>query len=133
MPKITYRAQHPDDPQDTKVGNYRFEHGKSVEVDDATYETLSRNPWFTGGGRAKQAAQDLTMGGVAPGPDTGIDSSVMPAYPPGSGMKYAAETAMTAEGMKPSDAVSETEMVDNANTVEDPKEARKAGRVANKG
>lgn len=134
MPKLTYRAQTSDDPQETKVGNFRFEHGKAVEVDDATYEKLSKNPWFKGGGKAKEEAQDrASVGGVAPGPDSGIDSSVMPAYAPGQGMKYAPETAMTAEGYKPSDTLSETDMVDNANTVEDPKEARKGGRVANKG
>ncbi len=134
MPKITYRRQNDADPESTQVGPHRFEHGKAVEVDDATYERLSKNPWFKGGGKAKDEAQERVMGGgMVPGPDSGIDSSVVPAYAPGQGMKYAPETAMTADGLKPSDSLTDADLADNATTVEDPKEARKAGRVANKG
>ncbi|MCJ2085510.1 hypothetical protein MKK88_05810 [Methylobacterium sp. E-005] len=131
MPKITYRPQTDFDPQTTRVGAYSFVAGKAVEVSDEVHERLSKNPWFTGD---KKAAERLVSGsGISPGPSSGIDSSVMPAYPPGSGMKHAAESAMTADGIKPTEVLSETDLVDNANTVEDPKEARRAGRVANKG
>lgn len=134
MPKLTYRPQTDFDPPFTQVGSYRFEANKAVEVSDEVYERLSKNPWFSGGRASKQAAQDLTSGaGVSPGPSSGIDSSVMPAYPPGSGMKYDPETAMTAEGVKPSADLTDADMADNATTLEDPKEAKKAGRVASKG
>jgi hypothetical protein len=75
------------DPVSTQVGPHRFEAGKAVEVSDEVYDRLSKNPWFSGD---KKAAEKLvTAGNTAPGPDSGIDSSVMPAYPPGGGMKYA--------------------------------------------
>lgn len=129
--KLTYKPMSDFDPRTTQVGTHRFEAGKAVEVPDAVYDRLSQNPWFTGD---KKAAERLTSGsGVSPGPSSGIDSSVMPAYPPGSGMKYDPETAMTADGMLPAADLTDAHMADNATTVEDPKEARKGGRVANKG
>ncbi|MDP4022955.1 hypothetical protein Q8W71_10000 [Methylobacterium sp. NEAU 140] len=98
---------------------------------DEVYDKLSKNPWFKGD---RKAAERLTTGsGVSPGPSSGIDSSVMPAYAPGSGMKHDPETAMTAEGIKPSGDLTDADMVDNATSVEDPKEARRAGRVPSKG
>lgn len=129
--RITYKPMTESDPQSTQVGPHRFEAGKAVEVPDAVYEKLSQNPWFKGD---KQAAERLTTGGgVSAGPSSGIDSSVLVAPPPGSGMKYSETSAMTAAGLVATDAVSDTDLVDNANSVEDPKEAKKAGRVANKG
>lgn len=120
--KITYKAMTPDDPKSTRVGSRAFEHGKAVEVDDATYDKLIQNPWFSGD---KKAAEGLTMaGGVGPGPDSGIDSSVMVAYPPGSGMKYAPEHVTTEDGMVPADQASD---VDGANVLEEP-EAAPRGR-----
>lgn len=131
MPKLTYKPMSDFDPEHTQVGPHRFEKGKAVEVSQETYDRLKNNPWFSGD--KKTAERLTTSGNTAPGPDSGIDSSVMPAYPPGSGMKYAPETAMTAEGMKPSADLTAAELADNATSVEDPKEARKGGRVANKG
>lgn len=129
--KITYKPMTDTDPQSTQVGPHRFEAGKAVEVPDAVYEKLSQNPWFKGDRKAAEAL--TTGGGLSPGPSSGIDSSVMPANPPGSGMKYGEDTAMTAQGMVPSDDVTDADMADNATTVEDPKEARKGGRVPSKG
>lgn len=131
MPRITYKPLTDTDPQTTTVGSHTFEAGKSVEVSDEVHEKLSKNPWFKGD---KKAAERLTAGGgISPGPSSGIDSSVMPANPPGSGMKYGEDTAMTAQGIVPSDDVTDADMADNATSVEDPKEARKGGRVPNKG
>lgn len=131
MPKLTYKPLTADDPSFTSVGSYRFEANKAVEVPDAVYDKLSQNPWFSGD---KKRAERLTAGGgISPGPSSGIDSSVMPANPPGSGMKYGEDTAMTAQGIVPSADVTEADMADNATTVEDPKDARKGGRVPNKG
>ena len=94
--KITYKPQLDSDPAFTQVGPHRFEAGKAVEVSDEVYEKLSKNPWFKGD---KQAAERLAAAGtVSPGPASGLDSSVVPAYPPGSGMKYGEDTAMTADG-----------------------------------
>lgn len=115
MPKLTYRAQNPDDPTFTQVGSYRFEHGKAVTVDDATHERLSKNPWFSGGREAKDRAAELAGGaGMSPGPSSGIDSSVVPAYPPGSGSKYGEETVFTGEGFVPAADASD---IDGANVL----------------
>ncbi|KMO35448.1 hypothetical protein VQ02_17345 [Methylobacterium variabile] len=104
MPKLTYKALRPDDPVFTRVGSYSFENGKAVDVDQETYDNLKDNPWFGGGSASDRkdaaAAAGATM---APGPDSGIDSSVMPAYPPGGGMKYAPEAVKTEAGMVPAD------------------------------
>lgn len=102
MPKLTYRAQTPDDPAFVRVEGIAFESGQSVDVPDHIAETLKGNPWFTSGKAAtEQAAAMSAAGGLSPGPSSGIDSSVVPAYPPGSGMKYAPETVMTDQGLTP--------------------------------
>lgn len=115
MPRLTYKALTPDDPTFVQVGSTRFEHGKSVEVDDATHARLSKNPWFQGGRAAKDRAAELTASsGMSPGPDSGLDSSVVPAYPPGSGAKYNEPTVFTNEGFVPSEDASD---IDGANVL----------------
>lgn len=104
MPKLTYKALGPDDPVFTRVGSYSFEHGKGVSVDQATYDRLKDNPWFGGGSATDRRDAAAGLGAtMAPGPDSGIDSSIMPAYPPGGGMKYSPETVKTEAGMVPAD------------------------------
>jgi hypothetical protein len=126
MPKLKYTPMSDYDPVSTQVGPHRFEAGKSVEVSDEVYDRLSKNPWFSGD---KKAAEKLvTTGNTAPGPDSGIDSSVMPAYPPGGGMKYAPDAVMTEEGMVAPEDASD---VDGANVLADEAEKPRRGRPRN--
>jgi hypothetical protein len=121
--KLTYKPMSDFDPETTQVGPHRFEKGKAVEVPDEVYDRLSRNPWFSGD---KKAAERLTQAGnLAPGPDSGIDSSVMPANPPGSGMKYSPDTVMSDEGMVPASDASD---VDGANVLADEGDKPRRGR-----
>ncbi len=114
MPKLTYRAQAPDDPTFTQVGSHRFEHGKAVEVDDATYERLSKNPWFKGGKAAREQAEDAASAGAGEGLNR--DSAINLAPPPGSGSKYPGyELVATGDGLVPAEEASD---VDGANVAE---------------
>lgn len=121
--KLTYRAQHPDDPTFTQVGSYRFEHGKAVEVDEATFDRLSENPWFSGDKKARERAESQSFGGEG----ATRDSAINLAPPPGSGMKYPGEGLVaTGDGLVPAEDAS---LVDGANTVEDEgDEPKRRGR-----
>lgn len=118
MASLTYRAQTPDDPAFVTVDGNRFESGKAVQnVPDAIVERFKGNPWFTAGKAAREDAANRGAGaGLSPGPSSGIDSSVLPANPPGSGSKYGEEAVMTADGMV---AAGDASLVDGANTLED--------------
>lgn len=123
MPKLTYKPISPDDPSSTQVGSVRFEAGKAVEVDDATYERLSKNPYFSGDKKTRERAENQTFGGEG----ASRDSAINLAPPPGSGMKYPGEGLVaTGDGLVPAE---EASLVDGANTIEDEgEEPKRRGR-----
>lgn len=129
MPRLTYRAQTPSDPSSTTVGPFRFEDGEAVNVDQATYDRLSTNPWFTGGKSAREEAEGLQAGRRGGARE---DSSVNVAYPPGSGAKYpGADYVTTSDGLVPA---GEASLVDGANTTDDEgEEPKRRGRPPKNG
>lgn len=123
MPKLTYKPISPDDPSSTQVGSTRFESSKAVEVDDATYERLSKNPYFSGDKKARERAENASFGGEG----ASRDSAINLAPPPGSGMKSdPGGLVATADGLVPAEDAS---LVDGANTVDDEgDEPKRRGR-----